>query len=120
MKLTLTQVKRFPSKIAGGSDRIGIKCHEYGDKWLSGFIKPDDPRLVWKVGDQVEWEVKQNGEYLNLVDPPKATNNGQLILNSLEKIFDKLEDIDKRLKKIEGKIENEVDEDTLSVDQIPL
>jgi len=118
MKLTLTQVKVFPAKDKSQSDRIGIKCQEYGDKWLSGFIKDPDPRVNWKVGQQVEWEVKPNGEYLNLVDPPKTLSTQKGLSNALEKIFDKLEKIEQKIDNL--KVAFGDGDEEISVDEIPL
>lgn len=75
MKLTLTKVGIYDKKTKDGRPfkQLAVKCQEYGEKWLSGFIQPNDPRSEWSAGQQVEWEVKQNGQWLNLVDPPKES-----------------------------------------------
>ena len=44
---------------------------EHGEKWLSGFGNKDN--AGWNVGDDVEIDVEQKGEYLNF-STPKNTN----------------------------------------------
>lgn len=43
--------------------KCNIKCAEYGDKYLSGF--GNALTKTWNVGDTVEIEIEQKGEYLN-------------------------------------------------------
>ena len=75
MTLTITKIGIYDKKTQAGKPykQVALKCQEYGDKWVSGFLQPNDPRADWKAGQQVEWEVKQNGQWLNMVDPPKQT-----------------------------------------------
>lgn len=50
---------------------LRIKTNEHGDKYLSGFDSAETKE--WKVGDVVEVEVEQKGEYLNF-SVPKANH----------------------------------------------
>lgn len=75
MQVTLTQVSRkqkTSTKTGKPFESLGIKCQEYGDKWLSGFGRADNKD--WKAGDKVEITVIEKGEYLNFEMPerPKA------------------------------------------------
>lgn len=49
--------------------KCNIKCAEYGDKYLSGF--GNALTKTWNVGDTVEIEIEQKGEYLNFSVPKK-------------------------------------------------
>ena len=65
MEVTITSISRKErtSKAGKPFTSVGIRCEQYGDKWLSGFGNADNAN--WKVGDRVEIEVYQKGEYLN-------------------------------------------------------
>jgi len=69
--VTITRISRKDKVSKAGKPfvSLGIKCEEYGDKWLSGFGRKDNAN--WKEGDTVEIEVKQVGEYLNFEMPNK-------------------------------------------------
>ena len=73
MKLTITALKdteRTSQRTGKPFTSRGIKCNEYGEKWLSGFAGKENES--WKVGDTVEANVEVKGEYLNF-SVPKAT-----------------------------------------------
>jgi len=75
MIVTITEIKRTPrtSKRTGKSFvSLGIKCQEYGDKWLSGFANNDN--ADWAVGDRVSIDVEPKGEYINF-SMPKGTRD---------------------------------------------
>ena len=65
--LTATYRKQRTSKAGKPFTSLGIKCEEYGDKWLSGF--DNNATKSWKEGDKVEVIVEQKGEYLNFSLP---------------------------------------------------
>ncbi len=76
MKTTLTEVKRFTKDKDGNTlktrdgrayTRINIKTTTHNDKWISGF--ENQTTKNWQAGDDVEIEVKENGEYLNFSTP---------------------------------------------------
>lgn len=71
INLTLTYVGRKPRTSASGKPytSLSIKAKEYGDKWLSGFDSNETKN--WNIGDVVEVEVVQKGEYLNFTVPKK-------------------------------------------------
>lgn len=95
MKLTLTYVKTFPPKGKQKSDTLSLKCQEYGDRYISGFLDKDDVRRNWKAGQQVEWEVVENGQYLNLAKPAKKdVLDMQPQLDNIYKALDAIGDKD--------------------------
>lgn len=53
---------------------VRIKTEKHGDQYLSGFGNKDN--ADWKVGDEVEIEVEQKGEYLNFTTPKKVAQTG--------------------------------------------
>lgn len=75
MQVKLTDVKKYTTKkdgtplMANGRPftSLRIKTAEHGDKILSGFENPQNKD--WKVGDTVEIDVEQNGEYWNFSTP---------------------------------------------------
>lgn len=81
MKLTITKVHRadknkdgqpYISKKGQPYTRVGIKTEEYGDRWLSGFGNQDNE--MWNVGDTVEVEVEESGQYLNFSNQKKKVS----------------------------------------------
>jgi len=76
--LTLTKVirkNRVSARTGKSFVSLGLKCQEYGEKWLSGFGSKDNDS--WKEGDVVEVAVEQKGQYLNFTTPakPRVTNS---------------------------------------------
>lgn len=72
MQVTITQITRTPrvSKKTGKPFvSVSIKTQEHGDKYLSGFASLDN--ADWEVGDTVEVQIEQKGEYLNFTTKEK-------------------------------------------------
>ena len=70
MKVTITSISRkdrVSQKTGKPFVSLGLKTQEHGDKWLSGF--DGKQTRDWKVGDTVEIDVEQKGEYLNFSVP---------------------------------------------------
>ena len=69
MKVTITRISKKEKVSAKGKPftSLGLQTQEHGDKWLSGFDGKETRN--WKIGDTVEIEVEQNGEYLNFTVP---------------------------------------------------
>jgi hypothetical protein len=77
MQLTITQISRKDKTSAKSGkpfESVGIKTQEYGDKWLSGFGRADNKS--WKVGDTVDVNVVEKGEYLNFEMPERQKSLG--------------------------------------------
>lgn len=81
-KHTLTFVGRYTTKKDGTPlvsstgkpyTSLRIKTNAHGDQYLSGFDNAATKN--WKVGDEVEIEVEQKGEYLNF-STPKSNGGG--------------------------------------------
>lgn len=72
MQITITQIARNnkTSKVGKPYVSVGIKCNEYGDKYINGFGHKDN--ASWKIGDTVDVEIVEKGEYLNF-EMPKST-----------------------------------------------
>lgn len=75
-KVSITKISRFVndkngkqlvSKDGKPYERVNICTDKHGDKWLSGF--GSSATKTWAVGDVVEIEVIQNGEYINFKTP---------------------------------------------------
>ncbi len=86
--------------------KILLKCAEYGQSWVSGFINyPEDPRLKWEVGQKVDWEViTKEGGYINLVDYRPEPKIPQWALDMKDDIADLQERVIK-LERRENKLE---------------
>lgn len=77
MQLTITQISRknkTSAKSGKPFESVGIKCQEYGDRWISGFGRADNKS--WKVGDTVDVNVEEKGEYLNFSMPERQKSLG--------------------------------------------
>ena len=81
-KVTLTAVYHqsankegvpYVSKAGKPYERCSIKTAQHGEKYLSGF--GSKTTRVWQVGDEVEIEIEQKGEYLNF-SVPKVEQGG--------------------------------------------
>jgi len=46
---------------------VGIQTKEHSDKWINGF--EHESNKGWKIGDKVNIEIVENGEYLNFKNP---------------------------------------------------
>lgn len=94
MQITLTAIKdteRTSQRTGKPFTSRGIRCNEYGEKWLSGFAGKEN--ASWKVGDTVEVTVEQKGEYLNFSVPKSERASGgmssieyQTVLRDLQAI----------------------------------
>lgn len=82
MKTRLTNLKVYnndkdgkPLKTKDGKPytRMNIQIESHGDKWLSGFGNAQNKG--WQIGDEIDVEVKENGQYLNF-EMPKRTPQG--------------------------------------------
>lgn len=76
MKLSITKIYRSwknkegnPLKTKDGREyeRVAIRCKEHGEKWLSGFGGQWNSN--WQIGDEVEVDIEEDGEYLNFRKP---------------------------------------------------
>ena len=80
-KLTLTRVFRkdeVSKKTGNPYTRLALKTKEYGEeKWVSGFGNKSNSD--WKVGDVIEVDVKQEGQYLNFEMPKSNGASPELI-----------------------------------------
>lgn len=100
-KITLTQVYTSskdksgnPLKFSSGEpySKVAVKAQEYGDRWLSGFLSEGNSK--WKIGDVVEVEIEEKGEWLNYKIPESPLEK------RLRQLESRIADIDKEL---EGK-----------------
>lgn len=69
---------------------LKIQTEEHGEKWISGFASAGNKD--WKVGDFVEVEVIESGKYLNYKLPETRKPS---------KTWDKINELDARLAKVE-------------------
>lgn len=93
MQQTLTTVVRKTTDKEGNPlktkdnrpyTRLSIKTQEHGDTWVSGFDGPITKN--WKVGDLVDIEIEQKGEYFNFRVPKpedKVDEKLEMILNRI-------------------------------------
>ena len=108
MKITLTQIARNNKTSKAGKQyvSVGIKCNEYGDKFINGFGNKDNSE--WKVGDTVEVEVEQKGEYLNFSMPTRTVKSTGMTEEQSALIHRKLDAIWTKLGVIEGHLNNKL------------
>lgn len=77
MKVTLTALKdteRTSQRTGKPFTSRGIRTNEHGERWLSGFAGKENEG--WKVGDTVEINVEEKGEYLNFSVPKSTAPRG--------------------------------------------
>lgn len=95
-KITLTFVGRYTTdknnqplvskKTNKPYTSLRIKCNEHGDKYLSGFDGAETKD--WKIGDTVEVEITQNGDYLNFSVPKRnAPSGGGMSPEQFDRIY---------------------------------
>lgn len=108
-KVKLTQITRYDKKRDGTPlmgkfgpyKSIRIKTEEYGDRLFSGFENPKDASVNWNVGDVVEIETEQKGEYWNFKvskeKPAIVSEDMMFIRTVLGRIIGKLEAIEEKL-----------------------
>lgn len=65
--------------------RVAIQTVETEAKWLSGFAKSGDAALNWKVGDEVDIQIEEKGQYLNWKHPKRTQNDSQAQLDRIER-----------------------------------
>jgi len=88
--ITKTYKKKIKTK-RGDAMSFSIKTKEHGDKWIGGF--EDDTNKNWKIGDKVEIEITENGEYTNFKIPKKKLTEDrirEIVKEELDKRFTKL------------------------------
>ena len=94
MKLKITQIninwankegQAYLDKFQKPYARVGIKTEQHGQRWLSGFAYTGSPALSLKIGDEIEAEIEEKGQYLNF-RLPKSQNGGDVMkkLSELE------------------------------------
>lgn len=113
MEVTITAISRKDRVARSGKPYVslGLKTQEHGDKWLSGFDGPQTKN--WKVGDKVEIEIEQKGDYLNFSVPkgergPAASSGATAELKNILmlKVVPMLEAIHKEQVIIQGRIDH--------------
>ena len=87
-------IKKGPNK-GNKVTQVRIWTDKHDDKMLSAFMVKG--MEAWKVGDQIEIEVEQKGEYLNFKLPDKAKED-------LKKICDYMRKLEKRVLKLEQQL----------------
>lgn len=93
MQVTLTKVYLDQEKMSKNGKpyrKFNIQTQEHGDRWLSGFANKVTQN--WKAGDTVEIEVTENGKYLNY---------SPMLAKQPSKTWDKINELEKRLSKVE-------------------
>jgi len=92
-KITLTAVYHndkdrngnpYMSKAGKPYTKCNVKATEYGDKYISGF--GNKTTQGWKVGDVVEVEIEQRGEYLNFSLPKAQVGMSEVDRETLMRI----------------------------------
>lgn len=96
--MTLTKVfrKEIDTKY-GKKMSVGIQTKEHGDKWINGF--EHESNKAWKIGDKVNIEIVENGEYTNFKNP-----SSKLTEKRVREIVK--EEMDIRFKKLMKYLEN--------------
>jgi hypothetical protein len=91
-KVTITALKdteRTSQRTGKPFTSRGIRVNEYGERWLSGFAGKDN--ASWTVGDTVEIDVEEKGEYLNFTVPKgsgaKGSSNNDEVLAALRQTY---------------------------------
>lgn len=73
--------------------QLNIQTEQHGEKWISGF--QNQANKNWKAGDTVEVEIVENGKYLNYKLPQSKLPS---------KTWDKINELEKRLSKVESAV----------------
>ena len=93
MKVHITRIEAKPANREGVPyldknqrpyNRVGIQTQEHDKLWLSGFAYADSPMLAWRIGDEVEIEVEQKGQYTNFRLPRKENGNNNFVIAELK------------------------------------
>ena len=114
-KVYINDTKKDGTKLLTKDGRPYKKIAIQTDKhagYLSDFIfRDDDEKLLWKVGDEVEITVWQNGDYKNFKVPTR--------LDRLEIRLNELEEIIKTPDGRNIKEPNEYPKDDIKVEDLP-
>lgn len=96
MKVRLTALKTFTTNRQTNASlldrnqrpytRVTIQTDQHQKQWLSGFAYQGSPILNWKVGDEVDIEVTQNGQYLNFRLPRQEGGNQNFVIAELKRL----------------------------------
>lgn len=84
MQVTITKISRKDRVSKAGKPfvSLGIMTKQHEERWLSGFDGPETKD--WKIGDTVEIDVAEKGEYLNFTLPKKAPQTESRAVNMIE------------------------------------
>lgn len=124
MKLKITQIninwvnkegQPYLDKYSKPYARVGIKTEQHGAKWLSGFAYTGSPMLSLKVGDEIEAEVEEKGQYLNFKLPKQ---NGGDVMKKLSELEGYIKEIHKAVMNLVVE-PNEPDGGPEETDEIP-
>lgn len=106
-KETISKIKNYESTRDGQPlldrnsrpyTRVTIQTDQRPGIWLSGFAYAGSPILSWRVNQQVEIDVVQKGEYWNFSIPkPPAVGTGGWSPALIEKLFTKLDTIERKV-----------------------
>jgi hypothetical protein len=79
MNLKIERISTKPIETSKGpATKVGVFS---GGKWYSCFA--GDWNSGWKEGQTIDVEVKQNGQYLNIVPPKKQYGGDSALLDSM-------------------------------------
>ena len=81
--------------------RIGIQTEQHVKEWLGGLAYQGSPALNWKVGDEVEIEIVQNGKYLNFNLPRQQNQGIAPIMTELRNLHEKVDKILELITKVD-------------------
>lgn len=81
--------------------KIGIATEEYPTKYINGFGKTE---LSWKIGDEVEIDLEEKGEYLNFKLPKKE----DVAIGKVEDLSKDMADLRKALKALEARYDDKL------------
>ena len=101
LKTTITKIYRSDKKKDGtplinkngnAYEKISIQTNQNGDKWVGGFS--NETNKAWNVGDSVDIDVTQNGDWLNFKEV-KATDG--ISKTDFEKLESRVSNLEKRI-----------------------
>ena len=92
MKVTLCKVFRGEQETKYGmKPKMAIKTEQHGDKWLSTFKVQGTEK--WNIGDEVEINVTENGQYLNF--EPVNNDNIAVTLQDFQGLVERVEALER-------------------------